>query len=291
MIPHSKTIRPAVLARIDAANTFTQPQTVPDASANGHAVNKGQFNKALRTADLFSDFTVSGLLGAVPSPASLTMTTPGGVAYVNGTRVNKASADADLTYTYPASATTYDYLADTGAITHGTSATPPAGAIVLQAVTTDASAITGVKDLRPFPASDIGAKAFLDVSGASTGQTISNAFTTISMPTVNADPGGNYDPATFIYTVPRDGLYMIVTKIRFADAITSGLSYGQGAHTSNVDGPWFAWTVTNGIREGLINTRIMRLQAGDPVRAYAYMDNATAREVRLASMNIIFLSR
>ena len=110
-------------------------------------------SELLWTADLISDFVVSGLLGSDPG-ASLTMTIPGGTAYVIGKRVVKSGSDADLTKTYTASKDTYVDISNTGAITYSevaNGAAAPAVAansIRLEKVITNATEITGVTDLR-----------------------------------------------------------------------------------------------------------------------------------------------
>lgn len=116
-----------------------------------HTELNAPLNDRLATADLLTDYVVSGLLGAVPTPASLDLTTPAGAAYVAGRRVSVAASS----YTYPASSDTYDDLTLAGAITHtavASGAAAPAlaaGSIRLQRVVTDAAAITAVADLRP----------------------------------------------------------------------------------------------------------------------------------------------
>lgn len=106
-------------------------------------------------ADDFQDHVVSGLLGVDPG-ASLTMTIPGGTAYVIGIRVVKAGADADLTRTYTASKDTYVDISNTGAITYsevanGAGAPAVAGSSIrLEKVVTNGTEITSVVDLRPY---------------------------------------------------------------------------------------------------------------------------------------------
>lgn len=107
----------------------------------------------LFNADILSDFVVSGLLGTDPG-ASLTMTIPGGTAYVIEKRVVKSSADADLTKTYTASKDTYVDISNAGAITYSEVANGAgapavaANSIRLQKVVTNGTEITGVTDLR-----------------------------------------------------------------------------------------------------------------------------------------------
>jgi hypothetical protein len=104
----------------------------------------------LHEADIADDYVVSGLLSAVPSPASLTATIPAGVAYVGGRRW----APAAVSRAFTASRDTYADLGTDGVILYAEvangAAAPatPAGAQRLFRVTTDAAAVTAVADLR-----------------------------------------------------------------------------------------------------------------------------------------------
>lgn len=101
----------------------------------------------LTTADVFADWLVSGLIGSVPV-SSLTMTTPGGVGIVGGSRIVSSGS----TYAYSASSDTYDYLLSTGIISHvavSNGAAQPTGqpGLLLQKVVSGVSAITSVTQL------------------------------------------------------------------------------------------------------------------------------------------------
>lgn len=124
-------------------------------AANGATVWKRLGNNySLRFEDIFPDCVLSGLLGTDPG-ASLTMATPQGTAYVSGRRIVKQTGDTDLTYAYPASQDTYDYLRVDGAIVHQEVAngagepSQPSSTIKLQKVVTNGTEITGVTDMRP----------------------------------------------------------------------------------------------------------------------------------------------
>jgi len=92
---------------------------------------------------------VSGLLGAVPTPASLTMTTPGGSAYVISSLVTTAA----FTHTYAANKDTYDLLKSDGTVLHESVAVgaPPlnlsGNTTWLQRVTTDGTGIIAVDNI------------------------------------------------------------------------------------------------------------------------------------------------
>ena len=98
-----------------------------------------------------ANYVVSGLLGTTPSPASLTMTTPGGVVFINGRRMTVA----EETYTYPASKYIQDEISPDGLWIHTAydsyafvPAVPPSGGVYIQQISTSATAITGVFDRR-----------------------------------------------------------------------------------------------------------------------------------------------
>lgn len=89
------------------------------------------------------------------------------------------------------------------------------------------------------------------------------------------DPGSNYSAANDYYVVPVAGLYMIVTKMRIGDEADPDKSYGQGAHTSVGDSPYFMWFSTNASgRQGSLNTRISHFNVGDHIQMLYYSDEA-----------------
>ena len=103
----------------------------------------------LTTADIFSDFKVSGF-GSTDPGAVLAMTTPSGVAYAGGVRVSYGSN----AHTYTASKDTYDYLQSDGttnhiAVNNGASAPTGQPGLLLQKVVTNGTEITAVTTLAP----------------------------------------------------------------------------------------------------------------------------------------------
>lgn len=128
-------------------------------------------------------------------------------------------------------------------------------------------------------------------------QIIGNAFTTLDIGGSGAsifDPGSNFNSSTHIYTVPVNGIYQIVSKLRIADGAANRISYGQGVHTSNVDGPWFLWGWTTDVaagqqnRNGLMNIRIAPFNAGDALRLYAW--GGSVLDVTAAELSIMLVS-
>lgn len=122
-----------------------------------------------------------------------------------------------------------------------------------------------------------------------------NSYITLVLPTVNFDPLARWNSGTNIWTVPETGRYMIMSKMRIADDANAAsgttqpprFGYSQGVHTSNVDGFWYLWSVTNSgaVNSGgtkianrniLFNMRINTFTVGDLLRMYAFVDQATA---------------
>lgn len=96
---------------------------------------------------------VTGCVGTVPAPASLTMTTPAGTAYVI-TGSPQPVTVPQFVYTYTANKETYDIIEPAGTVTHyarnigqAWDATP-SGGTVCQKVTTNATQITAVLQWR-----------------------------------------------------------------------------------------------------------------------------------------------
>ena len=150
------TLTPAGSETIDGFSSvqLTRPGESIELESDGtNLIRVVDETSKLFTSDVFSDFVISGLLGTDPG-ATLSMTTPGGIAYINGKRVVKPSGNSDLTYIYTASQDTYDYLRADGAIVHQAVAngagepTQPANTVKLQKVITNATEITAVTDMR-----------------------------------------------------------------------------------------------------------------------------------------------
>lgn len=100
-------------------------------------------------------------------------------------------------------------------------------------------------------------------------QSIAGIFATVEIDTVDFDTNFAFSPTAHTYTVPESGLYFLSAKMR-ASNTTAGISYGLGIGTTNADDASFVWTVTNGQREGVLNTRLAQLTRGDQIRVFAY---------------------
>jgi len=88
------------------------------------------------------------------------------------------------------------------------------------------------------------------------------------------DNGSNYSSANNTYIVPKSGYYQIITNFRLADEVEV-TGYGQGAHTSNADNPFFLWSYSNPSRQGSINIRATYFNALDQIRMIAFAEVTT----------------
>lgn len=146
-----------------------------------------------------------------------------------------------------------------------------------------------------------GVSAFLDigyvysVNGGSL-QTIGGSFSTLQYQNVSptTDTANGWSKANNSYTIPYTGVYLIMSKLRLADN-SIGVSFGQGVHTSNIDGPWFIWAnfpnsggSASQNRFVLLNIRIAHFNAGDVLHHYAYGDNDN-ETVDTLGLNIVLL--
>lgn len=107
--------------------------------------------------------------------------------------------------------------------------------------------------------------------------------------TVWANPGGGFDPATDIYTVPLAGTYLCRALMRIADGFGVSTNVGMGIGTSNVDGSWFQWNkyVTGGGgRCALDYLRIAGFSAGAPLRLYAWQESGGNMNITRASLQV-----
>jgi hypothetical protein len=111
-------------------------------------------------------------------------------------------------------------------------------------------------------------------------------FTTVPMNNVVTDSASGWNWTTNSYAIPVTGTYLIVSHLRLADGVRPGISYGQGVNSTNVDNPDFLWTTTNGLRNVVMNTRIVQLTAGTAVRLFGYVDSTSPISVIGASLSI-----
>lgn len=133
------------------AGQFPRKASGTDYDTAWAALSPADVPGVLTYADAFADAVVSGL--TTPTSATLTSTTAAGVAYLGGTRATLGA----VSKTYTASRDTYVDLTSSGTFTYTevtVGAAAPAltaGSVRVAKVTTSASAVTTVTDLRAFP--------------------------------------------------------------------------------------------------------------------------------------------
>lgn len=133
--------------------------------------------------------------------------------------------------------------------------------------------------------------ALLDVQagsgdGVSGIQTINQSFQTIALPKVVLDTASGWNASANTYTIPATGVYLIISKMRLVDSTAPGIQFGQGASTQNVDGPYFTWNTTAGLRNYSVTFRMATFNKGDLVRMFSYADFGTGARVNSAEMTI-----
>jgi hypothetical protein len=103
---------------------------------------------------------------------------------------------------------------------------------------------------------------------------IGSAFTTLKTPMVMNDPLSGWDAVNNQYKLPQNGIYLITTKLRFADSSTAAASYSLAANGSldggNEDGSFNQWFQTLSSRNGALNIRQAQFSQGDLMAMYAY---------------------
>lgn len=130
-----------------------------------------------------------------------------------------------------------------------------------------------------------------DSSGTSTITALPNvSWTTINVAgTVWSNPGGGFDAATDIYTIPVAGTYFCRALMRIIDGFGTTTNVGMGIHTSNVDGSWFQWNKYfsgAGGRCAFDYMRIAGFSAGAPLRLYAWQESGFTMNIVRASLQI-----
>jgi hypothetical protein len=209
-------------------------------------------------SDIFNNKIVSGLWQDTP-PASLTMTTPGGVAYVSGKRLVLENSDPVLTYTYPANKIIWEDLKSDGTITRTvTNAGDPVPAIPadharFQKVTTgaaqvDATERTGVLDNDL--AMGVGALVNQSVEGAN----VAFGLNVMTNSTEGASNVGIGHDA--LYSLTSGSLNIAVGYAAMTSLTTGGSNAGFG------DEP-LSRLISGSNNVGIGNAPLPELQAGD----------------------------
>lgn len=273
-------------------NSGTEAAPVWSALASSAGGGSAVTTDKLTTADVFSDFVVSGLLPAVPAPASLSMATPSGVAYVAGARVSKA---AEAARAYAASSDTYADLDNTGATTYtavANGAAAPAvtaNSIRLFRVVTSAASITAVNDLRALatPAAKVRLQDRFKAVRNATAQSIpNNAFTKLTYEAKSYDPDGVFDLANSRLVAARAGYYVLFGGLQ-TSSLPNGsqvqlVLYKNGAEYQRMAFQYVAATIGGATSGQMILSAPafgVPAVAGDYFELYAYQNSGAAATV------------
>jgi hypothetical protein len=120
----------------------------------------------------------------------------------------------------------------------------------------------------------------------STGTSVTYAtWTKLPVDTEVSDTGSDFDNSTYIYTVPVTGRYMCFAVVRIKDndqAVTAGINFAVGIHTSEIDGTWVKWDIVPDTATGghpgrfvMDYKRIGTFTASDQLRLYCFHEEPT----------------
>lgn len=266
------------------------------------------------TSGLYGDLTGKPTLATVATTGSYTdlankPVIPATAADVGAVSTSGLDAATASLVTGPSSTNT-NLLSVLGA--QGTAASTPS-ALVRRDASGNATFANISADNAPSAASHLTRKDYVDAktkqvfftahngtgSGGITAFSFANTFTTIALPTVDADTNSAFSTATNIYTVPVGGYYDIKALIRVKDGDSVGANIGIGVGTSLADSATFAWypVVSSAGSSTSRNSYFYALTAhynvGDQVRLFGYADKtATPSTVSFAgaSLSMVLLS-
>lgn len=236
--PANLSARSATETRTGVAEIATQTET-DTGTDDARIVTPLKARNRLQVADLFSDFVVSGFNPSLPG-ATLTMTTPAGIAYIGGSRVSIA---ADTSRAYTASRDTYLDVNASGtytavAVTNGAAepAVTASSLRILKVVTnaTQVTAITQRSRATHFP-SRLAKGAFVAYQSSAQTPTAA-AITKVNLQSEEYDLDNWFDSTTnYRYTPQQAGFYFFNAAV---NTITSGT--GQSY--------LLCWLYKNGVR-------------------------------------------
>jgi len=117
---------------------------------------------------------------------------------------------------------------------------------------------------------------YCEVTSSANGSLTNQTWSTINnLDTIVADPNNLYNTTTKQYTVPVAGTYQI--NMYFRSDAAAGSNVGFAVHTSNADSPYTVWrqdSAGTGNRHTYNYSRVSKFNAGDQLRAFAYVDVA-----------------
>ncbi len=134
-----------------------------------------------------------------------------------------------------------------------------------------------------------GTKEFADTHQSIPATSFTN---NIALPNINVDSFTKWNATNRTYTIPATGNYLILSRLRLPDNVSPAMGWGQGVHTSQVDGAYFYWDVTRSgatnNRNIILNTRIAPFNINEVLNFFTYVDTASLAWV--ASLIIVRLS-
>ena len=140
--------------------------------------------------------------------------------------------------------------------------------------------------------------AFVEVGMSGGRQRIGAALARLSLPEVASDLGGNWRAEGSVYVARWPGVYRVTTRMHLAAGTPGGVAYGQTAGRSANDEAALLWFVTapdrraRRARESSLNTRELRLAAGETIMMLACVDDpATTLAVEDAQMTVSLVAR
>ena len=228
----------------------------------------------LRSSEMAGNFVVSDT-GVIAQVSGLNGSFSNITYYINGIRYSKTGIPNK---TYTASKDTYVFIDTTGTITYTeveVDATPPAlpaNSVLVAKVTTGASAITYIADLRPLTV----VSSYLPKAGAyrQDGIIFSNGNTKLVFDKIEFNIGDGYNASNGRFTAPRSGFY----DVRYTIHANTGAServfpliFKNGAEFK-----WGTSTAFNSTESGSIFSNIIYLKANEYIEFYVWSSGAVS---------------
>lgn len=125
-------------------------------------------------------------------------------------------------------------------------------------------------------------------------QTVGRAFTIIQINSAPLDTSGGFNTATYLYTAPETGVYIVNGRYRVADPAPAGINCAIGVDVATSESASVIWQTIASVsastsRHSMQISRIISVTAGQQVRLFAYIDSATAVGISSAELNVVML--
>jgi hypothetical protein len=123
------------------------------------------------------------------------------------------------------------------------------------------------------------------VETSTTTSASNNTTTTVILNNVIFDDNNDFNTSTYTYTVPVAGVYLFSAA---ADINSSSAQCRQGTRLYVNSQSYWAMTGTNGANNNVINTQVIKVDAGDTVTVAIYHDSGATRTVTANTKNTFF---